>query len=52
MSWYNRVHERIIGGSKFASLPDDEEYCIQHHKQLKDKSVKIIYIVEFKNNEY
>jgi glycosyltransferase involved in cell wall biosynthesis len=34
MSWYNRVHERIIGGSKFASLPDDEEYCIQHHKTI------------------
>lgn len=34
MSWYSKVHERIIGGSKFASLPDDEEYCIQHHKTI------------------
>ena len=34
MSWYSKVHERIIGGSKFASLPDDDEYCIQHHKTI------------------
>jgi glycosyltransferase involved in cell wall biosynthesis len=34
MTWYGKVHERIIGGSKFASLPGDEEYCIQHHKQI------------------
>ncbi len=34
MKWYSKVHERIIGGSKFASLPDDEVYCIQHHKTI------------------
>lgn len=34
MSWHCKVHERIIGGSKFASLPDDKEYCIQHHKTI------------------
>lgn len=34
MTWHCKVHERIIGGSKFASLPDDEEYCIQHHKTI------------------
>ena len=34
MTWHFKVHERIIGGSKFASLPDDEEYCIQHHKTI------------------
>lgn len=34
LRWYSRVHERIIGGSKFSSLPDDEEYCIQHHKTI------------------
>lgn len=34
MSWYGKVHERIIGGEKFASLPNDEEYCIQHHKEI------------------
>jgi hypothetical protein len=35
MTWYGRVHERIIGGQKFASLPiDDDDYCIQHHKTI------------------
>ena len=34
MSWYGKVHERIFGGQKFASLPLDEEYCIQHHKTI------------------
>lgn len=34
MSWYGKVHERIIGGQKFSSLPNDEVYCIQHHKTI------------------
>lgn len=34
LSWYGKVHERIIGGSKFATLPSDEEYCILHHKTI------------------
>lgn len=34
MTWYGKVHERIIGGQRFASLPNDEEYCIQHHKEI------------------
>jgi hypothetical protein len=34
MTWYGRVHERIIGGERFATLPSDEEYCIQHHKEI------------------
>jgi glycosyltransferase involved in cell wall biosynthesis len=34
MSWYGKVHERIIGGERFSSLPYDEEYCIQHHKTI------------------
>jgi len=34
MGWYGKVHERIIGGEKFSTLPHDEEYCIQHHKTI------------------
>ena len=34
MSWYGKVHERVIGGQKFSSLPLDGEYCIQHHKTI------------------
>lgn len=34
MGWYGKVHERIIGGNVFSSLPLDEEYCILHHKDI------------------
>ena len=35
MSWHGKVHERIVGGQKFSSLPnDDDDYCIQHHKKI------------------
>ena len=34
MNFYGKVHERIVGGQKFSSLPLDEEYCIQHHKTI------------------
>jgi len=34
MTFHGKVHERIIGGQKFSSLPLDEEYCIQHHKNI------------------
>ena len=39
MSWYGRVHERIVGGQKFSFLPNDDDYCIQHHKTI-DKQEK------------
>ncbi len=40
MTWYGKVHERIVGGQKFSTLPPDEEvYCIQHHKSI-DKQEK------------
>ena len=35
MSWYGKVHERIIGGEFFASLPTDYEYCLIHEKEIK-----------------
>ena len=34
MSWYGKVHERIIGGEKFATLPSEQVYCIEHHKTI------------------
>ena len=34
MTWYGRVHERIVGGQKFSFLPNDDDYCIQHHKTI------------------
>jgi hypothetical protein len=34
MSWYGKVHERILGGTYFSSLPTDNEYCIIHEKDI------------------
>jgi Glycosyl transferase family 2 len=34
LNWYGKVHERIIGGQNFASLPTDEEYCLIHNKDI------------------
>jgi glycosyltransferase involved in cell wall biosynthesis len=34
MNFYGKVHEQIIGGQKFSSLPLDEEYCIIHEKSI------------------
>ena len=40
MGWYGRVHERIIGGNVFSSLPLDEEYCIAHHKNIERQRIQ------------
>ena len=45
MSWYGKVHERIIGGQKFSSLPLDEEYCIQHHKTIERQEKQNNYYI-------
>jgi hypothetical protein len=34
MSWYGKVHERIIGGKRFSTLPTDEVYCLKHPKTI------------------
>ena len=35
MMWYGRVHERIVGGTYFSSLPPEYSYSILHHKDIK-----------------
>ena len=35
MTWYGRVHERIVGGQYFSSLPPEYSYSILHHKDIK-----------------
>lgn len=34
MVWGGKVHERIIGGQKFTTLPSDEMFCLQHYKTI------------------
>lgn len=35
LMWEGKVHERIVGFSKYSLLPTEEDlYCIQHHKTI------------------
>jgi hypothetical protein len=34
IEWQGKVHERIIGYNTLSLLPQDEEYCLYHHKQI------------------
>jgi hypothetical protein len=35
LMWQGKVHEKIVGFSKYSLLPTEEElYCIQHHKTI------------------
>ncbi len=35
LSWNGSVHERIIGAKYYSILPDQDEYCIIHHKDIR-----------------
>jgi hypothetical protein len=34
IEWQGKVHERIVGYNTLSVLPQDEEYCLYHHKQI------------------
>lgn len=34
IEWQGNVHERIIGYNTLSVLPQEEEYCLYHHKQI------------------
>jgi len=34
IQWQGKVHERIVGYNTLSVLPQDEEYCLYHHKQI------------------
>ena len=34
IQWSGKVHERIIGYSTLSVLPQEERYCLYHHKQI------------------
>ncbi len=44
IKWGSKVHEVILGHDTFAPLPQEEEWCLYHHKHI-DKQ-------EFQNNFY
>ena len=35
LMWEGKVHERIVGTKFYSILPDDNDYCIIHHKDIK-----------------
>jgi GT2 family glycosyltransferase len=35
IKWTKKVHEQLKGYIKYASLPQDEEYCLYHPKDIK-----------------
>jgi hypothetical protein len=34
IEWKGNVHERIVGYNTLSVLPQEEEYCLYHHKQI------------------
>jgi hypothetical protein len=34
IEWQGSVHERIVGYNTLSVLPQEEEYCLYHHKQI------------------
>jgi glycosyltransferase involved in cell wall biosynthesis len=35
IKWKNKVHEQLIGYKSITQLPDNEEYCLHHPKDIK-----------------
>lgn len=35
LKWFGKVHERIMGAETITSLPDDEDFCLIHCKEIK-----------------
>jgi hypothetical protein len=34
IEWQGKVHERIVGYNTLSVLPQEEQYCLYHHKQI------------------
>ena len=34
IKWQNKVHEQIVGISTKGALPEEEEWCLYHHKKI------------------
>ncbi len=35
LKWFGKVHERIMGAETITALPDDEDFCLIHRKEIK-----------------
>jgi hypothetical protein len=34
IQWQGKVHERIVGYNTLSVLPQEEQYCLYHHKKI------------------
>ena len=41
--WVNKVHERIVGFNTMTVLPQEEDYCLYHHKQIQRQEKQNAY---------
>lgn len=41
--WVNKVHERIVGFNTMTVLPQEEDYCLYHHKGIQRQEKQNAY---------
>lgn len=41
--WVNKVHERIVGFNTMTVLPQEEDYCLYHHKEIQRQEKQNAY---------
>jgi hypothetical protein len=40
IEWSGKVHERIVGYNTLSVLPQEEKYCLYHHKQIERQEIQ------------
>jgi hypothetical protein len=43
IEWQGKVHERIVGYNTLSVLPQEEFYCLFHHKQIERQEKQNAY---------
>ena len=43
IEWQGKVHERIIGYNTLSVLPQEEQFCLYHHKQIERQEKQNAY---------
>ena len=43
IQWQGKVHERIVGYNTLSVLPQEEQYCLYHHKQIERQEKQNAY---------
>jgi hypothetical protein len=43
IEWQGKVHERIVGYNTLSVLPQEEQFCLYHHKQIERQEKQNAY---------